>query len=306
MLRAVVCDVQIIGLRGIFGGEGVYLFNVWRDAQCLAVFAHFEHIGGDVNGCMLIDDFCDLEVGESGAFEFAHKVVRYLLDVAVLLSLFAEVEDVFQSVYEPLVYLGEVVDLVHCKTIGEGVGNGKNPHIRRLGEFLLDVVDVLVGNETVHTLTNHPQTLLYCLLEGASDSHNLADRLHRRADFLADADEFVEVPTRDFHHAVVQRRFKASRSYLCDSVFEFVETVSETEFGGDECKRVARCLGCQCRRAREPCVDLDDAVVLAVGVEGVLYVTFAHDADVADDFDCNFAEFVELGVCKSLTWSHND
>ena len=306
MLRAVVGDVEIIGLRGIFGGEGVYLLYKRRDTQCFAVFAHFEHIGGDVHCGVLIDDFCDLEVGESGAFEFAHKVVRYLLDVAVLLSLFAEVEDVFQSVYEPLVYLGEVVDLVNCKAIGKSVRNGKNPHIRRLGEFLLDVVDVLIGDESVHTLSNHSQTLLYSLLKCPADGHNLADRLHRRADFLADADEFVEVPTRDFHHAVVQRRFKASRSYLCDSVFEFVETVSETEFGGDECKRVARCLRCQRRRAREPCVDLDDAVILRVGVEGVLYVTFAHDADMADDFDCNFAEFVKFGVGKSLTWSHND
>ena len=237
-----VGDVEIIGLRGIFGGEGVYLLYKRRDTQCLAVFAHFEHIGGDVNGCMLIDDFGDLEVGESGAFEFAHHIVGYLLNVVVFCCLFAEVKDVFQPVNEPLVYLGEVVDFVNCKAIGESVRNGKNPHIRRLGEFLLDVVNVLVGNESVHALTNHPQTLLYCLLEGASYCHNFADRLHRRADFLADTHEFIEVPTRDFHNAIVQRRLKTSRSYLCDSVFQFVETIAETEFGGNECQWIAGCL----------------------------------------------------------------
>ena len=247
VFRAVIGNVQIICLGGIFGGKGIDLFNKRRDTQRFAMFADFEHIGGDVNGCMLINDFSNLEIRESGAFEFAHKIVGYLLNVVELLGLFAEIEDVFEPVQKPLVYLGDFVDFIDGKTICKSVSNGKNTHVGRLGEFLLDIVDMLIGDKTVHTLSNHPKSLLDSLFKGATNGHHLADRLHRRSNFLAYAHEFIEVPTRNLDDAIVQRRLKTSRSYLCDSVFEFVETIAEAEFCSNECKRIACRLGCQSR-----------------------------------------------------------
>ena len=46
------------------------------------------------------------------------------------------------------------------------------------------------------------------------------------------------------------------------------------------------------------CVYLDNAVVLAFGVVGILHVALAHNADVADDADSQFAQFM---ICLLYT-----
>ena len=89
-------------------------------------------------------------------------------------------------------------------------------------------------------------------------------------------------------------------------LLEVGQLLAEGELRGDEGERVARRLGREGRRAREARVDLDDAVVLRVGVERVLDVALADDAEVAHDLDRGRAQHVVLLVGERLRRRDDD
>ena len=69
---------------------------------------------------------------------------------------------------------------------------------------------------------------------------------------------------------------------------------------------IARGLGSQGRRTGEARVDLDDTIVLALRVEGVLHVALADDADMAHDLDGERTQLVILAIGQSLRRSDDD
>ena len=165
----------------------------------------------------------------------------------------------------------------------------------------VDVVhfELLVRDETVHALSDHPQPFLDHFFEVAADGHHLADRFHARTQLARDAFELAEVPARDLANDVVERRFEAGGRALGDVVFQLVQAVAEAQFRGDESERVTGGLGRQRRRAAQPRVHFDHAVVFRVRVEGVLHVALADDPDVADDLDRQFSQFMVFGSSKA-------
>ena len=78
------------------------------------------------------------------------------------------------------------------------------------------------------------------------------------------------------------------------------------DLGGDVGQRVPGRLARQGARARQAGVDLDHPVVGAVGVEGVLDVALADDAEVPDDVDGHGAEELHLLVVERLGGRHDD
>ncbi len=58
-----------------------------------------------------------------------------------------------------------------------------------------------------------PQAFRERLLERAADSHHFAHRFHLRPKYRLGAWEFFELPARDLHHYVVERRLKAGRRH---------------------------------------------------------------------------------------------
>ena len=85
-----------------------------------------------------------------------------------------------QLLEEPLVDLCKFVNLVDGITLVHSLRDDKHTLVGRLAQSSIDIFNLklLVLNEAVHTLTDHAQTLLDSLLEVATDSHNLAYRLH--------------------------------------------------------------------------------------------------------------------------------
>mmetsp|Transcript_12244 Transcript_12244/g.26463 ORF Transcript_12244/g.26463 Transcript_12244/m.26463 type:complete len:392 (+) Transcript_12244:464-1639(+) len=173
-------------------------------------------------------------------------------------------------------------------------------------ELLLGRRLEVVGLEAGDGGVGHPQRLLHALLERAADRHHLADRLHRRADLARDALELGQVPARHLDDDVVERRLEARGGRLGDRVGQVRQQLAQRELGGDEGERVARRLGGERRGAREARVHLDNAVVLRVGVERVLDVALADDAQVADHLDGGRAEHVVLLVGERLRRRDDD
>ena len=92
-----------------------------------------------------------------------------------------QIHDVLQTLQEPHVDLRQFFDTLNGVTLFECLGDGEDTQVSRISQLLVEVVElrVVVAHETVHTLTDHTQTLLHHLLETAADTHNLTHRLHR-------------------------------------------------------------------------------------------------------------------------------
>ena len=72
------------------------------------------------------------------------------------------------------------MDTFNCVTFFQCFCNGEDTQVGRVGQCIVQVVEfqVVVSNETVHTLSDHTQTFLHNLFEALTDRHDLADRLH--------------------------------------------------------------------------------------------------------------------------------
>ena len=99
----------------------------------------------------------------------------------------------FQLFQEPLVNLGEFVYLVDGIALVHGFRDDEHTLVGGFAKGSVDVVNLqfLVFNKAVHALSNHTQSLLDGLFEGATDGHYLANRFHRRAKFLVYAAKFA-------------------------------------------------------------------------------------------------------------------
>ena len=200
------------------------------------------------------------------------------------------------------------MNLVDCITGLHGLADDKHALVGRLAQGFVDVGNLqdLVLQETVHALSDHTQALLDGFLEGTADGHNLADRLHGRTQFAVNALELAQIPAGNLADNIVECRLEEGRSGLGYRVLEFEQTVTQTQLGSHESQRIAGSLGGQRRRTRQAGIDLDDAVVFGIRVEGVLYVTFAHNADMADNLDGELAQLVVVAVRERLRRSHYD
>ena len=158
----------------------------------------------------------------------------------------------------------------------------------------------------MHALTNHAQTFLDSLLEGAADGHYLADRFHAGAQLAVYALEFAQVPTGYFADNVVESRLEEGAGLFGNRVFQVEQAIAQAQFGSHEGQRITRSFRGEGRRAAQTGIHLDYPVVFRFGIEGILHVTLAHDADVADNADSQFAQFVIFAVGECLRRSHHD
>ena len=250
----------------------------------------------------------DLEIGETLAFGLAQQSLVQLLEGVQGLELRRSVDDVHQLVDEPAVYLGELVYLFRGITVDKSLGNDEDAVVGRLPEGLVNVLYryFLIACEAVRSLADHSQTLLQGLLEGASDGHDLTDALHAAADLAGDSVELGEVPAGNLADYVVQGGLEECRSGLGDGVLQLEQAVAQAELCGHEGQGITGRFRCQCRGTAQTGVDLDDAVVLGIGVEGELHVALADDAHVADDPYRKLAEQVVLMVGEGLRGSDHD
>ena len=118
--------------------------------------------------------------------------------------------------------------------------------------------------------------------------------------------ELAEVPAGYLADDIVQGRLKEGRCGLGDSVLQVEQPVAQAQFGRHESQRIARGLGSESRGTAEACIDLYDAIVLGLGVEGILHIAFAHYAYVAYDAYGQFAQLVVFAVAERLRRCYDD
>ena len=125
----------------------------------------------------------------------------------------------------------------------ESLFNDKNTLVGRFAQSLVNVVnlDFLIVDKSVHALADHAEAFLNHFFEGAADGHHFADALHGRTQFAVNATEFSQVPARDFADNVVECWFEEGACCFRHRVLELEEAVTQSQFGGNESQRIARC-----------------------------------------------------------------
>jgi hypothetical protein len=146
---------------------------------------------------------------------------------------------------EPLVDSRHFINLVDRITLFECSSNSKQSVIGRVGNFIVDIIDIVVLTETRELIINTPDGFLNSLFEGSSNSHNFTYTLHTRTEVCRDSAKLFQIPSRDLDDTVIERRFETGRSELGDRVFDLVEWDIETELGSDKCQRVSGSFGSQ-------------------------------------------------------------
>ena len=200
------------------------------------------------------------------------------------------------------------MNLIYGISGTEGILNDENALVGRFAQSLVDIgnVECLVLDKAMHALPYHAQSLLDYLLKCAAYCHHLAHRFHRRTNLTVHAVEFSKVPARNLAHYVVECRFEECRSHLRNRVLQVEESVTKSELGCNERKRIACGFRCQCRASAEACVHLNHAVVHRLRVVGILHIALSHDSYVANYLYCEFAKQVVIVVAECLRRSHHD
>ncbi len=161
-----------------------------------------------------------------------------------------ETDQLHQLVEEPRIDAGELADPLQRPPELHGVphvvepplaGDREFPHqqilggrpCRLLAASGLQPAVVRVEPEPEPLDLHAPDRLLQRLLEGPTDRHALAHRLHLGGEGLVGLGELLEGPAGHLHHDVVDRRLETRRGGPGDVVAEFVEGVSHRQLRGD-------------------------------------------------------------------------
>ncbi len=241
MGHAAVGQVEIVGLRGIFGRECVYLLHHGDDAGLFA--AGSDSHAGFLYIHVLLHAYGAgyLEIGESLNLGFAQKGVVEHIDAGACVELAVGGVNVMEFLEEPAVYLRELVYLIDSVSGCKGFGDDEYALV---GGFLQGFVHIVyleffVVYEAVHTLADHAEAFLDGFLEGAAYGHHLAHTLHGRADLAAHAVELAEVPAGYLADDVVESRLEEGRGRFGHGVLEVKESVAQAELGGHEGQGIA-------------------------------------------------------------------
>ena len=170
------------------------------------MLACYEHRKIHIHLVAQSNGFRDLEVRETLYLGFAHQVLVNVLEGASCFEFVVGLNDILEFLKEPTVDLCELVQAVDAVTRMQCLREEEDTLVGWSGQSVVEVVhmQLFVLGKTVHALTNHTKTLLDGILEGTTDSHHLAYRLHAGADLAIYAAELTEVPTWEFRYDIVQ------------------------------------------------------------------------------------------------------
>ena len=166
-LGAAIAQAMVRGYQGK---------DMSRNDEIMACVKHFALYGV----LCLQYEAAYLEVREAQNLGLAQYLGRNLLQCVVFRKLVLVVYNILHALDEPRVDLGQLLDALDGVAFLQSLGDGKDTEVGRIGKLLIQVVElgVVVAYETVHSLTDHAQTLLEHLLHFLS--HIQKSYLHKQ------------------------------------------------------------------------------------------------------------------------------
>ena len=108
-----------------------------------------------------------------------------------------------------------------------GLSNGQPPSIGRVLERLVQIFKVIALKSDIPRI-NLADSLLNGFFEGAADSHDFTDGLHRTANVAIDVLELAQIPPGNLGYNVVQTRLKVGGSSLCDCIWQLRKSMTKS------------------------------------------------------------------------------
>ena len=138
-----------------------------KDVQLLALGTNCEHLLLHVGILGLQYESANLEVRESQYLSLAQYLGWNLLQSIIFRKLVLVIYDILHALDEPRVNLGQLLDALDGVAFLQSLSDGEDTEVGRVGKLLIQVIElgVVVAYETVHSLTNHTETLLEHLLK---------------------------------------------------------------------------------------------------------------------------------------------
>ena len=174
------------------------------------------------------EDARQLVVAEARALERQQQVGGHVAQPDQVRR-FLELDDLRKLLEEPRVDLREVVDGLDRPAPVERFEDRPHPAVGRHDELLaqrrlvkLLVLGLLGEESALPAELERADALEERLLERAADGHRLAHRLHLRGERRVGLGKLLEVPARNLHDDVVDRRLEAGRCQPRDVVRDLV------------------------------------------------------------------------------------
>ena len=190
-------------------------------------------------------------------------------------------------VNEPQVNPCDFMDIFIGNASAQGLGNPPDPHVVHLFQLFPQLTvsksGKVIGQEAVHMLFQGTDCLHQSAFKVGADTHDLAGGLHLGSQGTLGAYEFIEREPWHLDHAVIQHWLKACICLFCDRVLNLIQGITQGNLGSNLGNGVSGCLAGQCRGTAYPGVYLDDAVLKAVRVQGILHIAAAGNPQFADD-----------------------
>ena len=141
------------GRDALYGRQNVQLLT--QSTNCEHLLLHIGILG-------LQYEAANLEVREAQYLSLAQYLGRNLLQSIIFRKLVLVIYDILHALDEPRGNLGQLLDALDGVTFLQSLSDGEDTEVGRVGKLLIQIVElgVVVANETVHSLTNHTETLL--------------------------------------------------------------------------------------------------------------------------------------------------
>ena len=249
-----------------------------------------------ISGCDAVfqAQIFDLPLRHSG--QAADHVVRELQTLRLaqklrreraLLQLLFHLHQNGDFIDEPLVHHGDLMDRLIIQSLAQGFRNDPDPLVVHLFQAFLQILrgkgGEIIASQAVHMLLQGADGLHQRPFKIGANAHHLSGGLHLGGEGSLCGDEFIEGQTGHFHHAVVQRGFKAGIGLARNRVFDLVQGIAQ----GDLCRHlgdgITGGLTRQCGRTAHTGIHLDDAVFKAGGMQSKLHVAASRDLQLVDD-----------------------
>ncbi len=152
-----------------------------------------------------------------------------------------------------------------------------------------------------------PNGLLKGLLKGPPYGHGLTHRLHGCGQYVFSTWKFFKGPARDFDHAVINSRLKGGKRFTGDIIGDFIQGISNSEFGSYLGNGEAGSLGGQGRTSGYPGIHLNDHHLAIFRVNSKLDVgTAGLHANFPDNGNGCIAHGLIFSVCEGLRRGHGN
>ena len=203
------------------------------------------------------------------------------------------VDNTLEGIQEPNIHLGDVIDLLRRETAAKSLSNDKQTLVGNLYQHILNLVGIqilqFIQLQSTHIQLQRADSLHQCTLEGVGNSHNLTRGLHLGAQIAAGGGELVKRQAGNLQHHIVDSGLKARLGGAGNCVINLIKGIAQSHLSCHLGDGITGSLGSQRGRTGNTGIDLDDRILVRIGIQCKLNVTATLYFQRIDNVQCGRA-----------------